>query len=105
MALLFLARMERECSFPAKNTGVVCAFLPSCPRFIEKMKGSILHSCEREEVEVLEKHLAFRFERETKRTYRFQEESEDPIVGTLYVQKSAFKSRPEKIDVHLKAED
>ena len=57
------------------------------------------------EVKILEEHLTFRYERDTKRTYRFQEESENPIVGTLYIQKSAFKSRPEKIEVHLEAED
>ncbi|MFQ5907182.1 MAG: hypothetical protein ACE5JA_11510 [bacterium] len=49
--------------------------------------------------------LTFIYERDTKRTYRFQEDSENPIVGTLYVQKSAFKARPEKIDVVLKAKD
>ncbi|MFQ6128652.1 MAG: hypothetical protein ACE5QW_07100 [Thermoplasmata archaeon] len=53
----------------------------------------------------MEVTLTFRYERDTKRTYRFQEESENPIVGTLYVQKSAFKSRPEKIEVRLKTED
>lgn len=53
----------------------------------------------------MEVDLTFRYERDTKRTYRFQEESENPVVGTLYVQKNAFKSRPEKIEVHLKAED
>ncbi len=34
-----------------------------------------------------------------------QEDSETPIIGTLYVQKSAFKSRPEKIEASLKAKD
>ncbi|MFQ6059898.1 MAG: hypothetical protein ACE5KV_01190 [Thermoplasmata archaeon] len=53
----------------------------------------------------MELNLTFRYERDTKRTYRFQEESEIPVVGTLYVQKSAFKSRPEKIEVVLKAKD
>lgn len=51
----------------------------------------------------MEKRLSFTYERDTKRTYRFQEDSEDPIVGTLYVQKSAFKTRPERIEVRLKA--
>lgn len=31
--------------------------------------------------------LMFERERETKNTVRFQEQSEEPIIGTLYVQK------------------
>jgi len=53
----------------------------------------------------LEKNLKFTYERDTKRTYRFQEDSEDPVVGTLYVQKTAFKSKPETINVILKVKD
>ena len=44
-------------------------------------------------------------ERDTDRTCRFTEDSENPIVGTLYVQKHAFKSRPDKVEVTLKAKD
>ncbi|MFQ6128181.1 MAG: hypothetical protein ACE5QW_04695 [Thermoplasmata archaeon] len=51
----------------------------------------------------MEVTLTFSYKRDTKRTYRFQEESDNPIVGTLYVQKRAFKSRPERIEVTLKA--
>lgn len=45
----------------------------------------------------------FVFERETKRTYRFQEEpgQGDPKIGTLYVQKSAFEARPRRIKVQV----
>lgn len=53
----------------------------------------------------MEQHLVFKYERDTKRTYRFTEDSENPIVGTLYVQKHAFKSRPDKVEVTLKAKD
>lgn len=43
----------------------------------------------------------FNFERETKNTYRFQEEesSGPPKVGTLYVQKWSFDTRPKRIKV------
>ena len=33
----------------------------------------------------------FEFERETKNTYRFQENSIEPIVGALYINKKAFE--------------
>ena len=36
---------------------------------------------------------------------RFQEDSENPIVGTLYVQKHALKSRPDNVEVTVKAKD
>lgn len=38
--------------------------------------------------------VEFEFERDTKNTRRFKEVSDDPIIGTLYVQKSAFKGTP-----------
>ncbi|MGC8562132.1 MAG: hypothetical protein ACP5NO_02895 [Thermoplasmata archaeon] len=39
------------------------------------------------------KEIEFEFERATKNTYRFQEKSSgNPIIGTLYVQKSLFGS-------------
>ncbi len=34
--------------------------------------------------------LRFEFEKATKNTNRFQECSEEPVVGTLYVKKSAM---------------
>lgn len=46
--------------------------------------------------------VEFELERETKNTYRFAEvtENETPVIGTLYVQKSAFKdSSPENLTV------
>ena len=34
--------------------------------------------------------LTFNFERETKGTKRFQEDAEEPSIGTLYVRKAAL---------------
>ena len=53
----------------------------------------------------MEKTVRMVYERDTKRTYRFQEDSDDPLIGTLYVKKSAFRQRPEKVEVTIKAED
>ena len=40
------------------------------------------------------KEIEFEFERATKNTYRFQEKSSgNPVIGTLYVQKSLFGSK------------
>jgi hypothetical protein len=41
----------------------------------------------------------FKYERDTKRCYRFQEDSQNPKVGTLYVQKWAFEKQPSRIKV------
>jgi len=49
--------------------------------------------------------LKFKFERETKNTFRFQEvveEGEEAVVGTLYVRKAAFKSKVEFLTVTIK---
>ena len=45
----------------------------------------------------------FRIEKETKNTLRYAEvaEGQPPIVGTLYVQKWAFKGTPQTIQVTL----
>ena len=47
--------------------------------------------------------LDFIVERETKRTMRFQEASEHPVIGTLYVQKGALAElgNPETLTVTL----
>ena len=55
-----------------------------------------------QEVVGMELKVAFRFERETKRTYRFMEESDEPVVGTLYIQQSAFDRRPDRIEVAIR---
>mgnify|MGYP003411044826 CR=1 FL=1 len=34
--------------------------------------------------------LEFEFERETKNTIRFAEVSDEPVIGTLYIQKDAI---------------
>jgi len=59
----------------------------------------------------MNKELKFTFDRETKNTYRFQEKEErdvvnDIVIGTLYVQKSAFgeEERPDEITVTIKTD-
>ena len=53
--------------------------------------------------EVVQIEATFSYERETKRTYRFQEEeTSDPVkIGTLYVQKTAFDSKPGRLQVTI----
>jgi hypothetical protein len=46
--------------------------------------------------------VTFKFERETKRTYRFLEEADPPVVGTIYVKQNAFDHRPNRIEVTIK---
>ncbi|MGC8609454.1 MAG: hypothetical protein ACP5UV_06250 [Thermoplasmata archaeon] len=52
------------------------------------------------------KEIEFEFERATKNTFRFQEKnSENPSIGTLYVQKSVFDGKePAKVKVTLEWE-
>ncbi len=47
----------------------------------------------------------FTFERETKNTYRFQEDesSGPPKIGTIYVQKWSFDTPPKVIKVSIEA--
>lgn len=63
-------------------------------------------SKEKKEVNKMEKlALYFTMERTTKNTVRYQEDSENPKVGTLYVQKSALGSPyPEGLYVIIEAE-
>ena len=53
----------------------------------------------------METRVRFKFERETKRTYRFQEEGDPPVVGTLYVRQDAFDHRPNRIEVTIRTVD
>ncbi len=53
--------------------------------------------------------INMKFEKETKNTFRFMEETKDlsatPIIGTLYVQKSAFQGKtPQAIKVSIEWE-
>ena len=52
------------------------------------------------------KEIEFEFERGTKNTYRFQEKSSgNPVIGTLYVQKSLFgQKEPKKVKVTMEWE-
>ena len=46
----------------------------------------------------------FKFQRDTKRTYRFEEEADSNqqvAVGILYVQKDAFDAQPDRIKVTI----
>jgi hypothetical protein len=47
----------------------------------------------------------FELERETKNTVRYAEQADDPVVGTLYVKKSAAAKlgNPDKLAVTLKS--
>ena len=48
--------------------------------------------------------VKFKFERETKNTYRFAEVADEgeAIIGTLYVQKWAFKTKIENLTITIK---
>jgi hypothetical protein len=50
----------------------------------------------------VERKVRFEYERETKRKYRFKEDSEEPVMGTLYVSKDLFDERPEALEVTLR---
>ncbi len=47
------------------------------------------------------KKMVFTFEKETKNTYRYQEDSQDPIIGVLYVQKKHFPNKPTSLIVTI----
>ena len=53
----------------------------------------------------MEHTITFTYERDTKNKYRYQEDGDDLMIGTLYVSKSAFKERPNKVQVTLKGLD
>jgi len=53
----------------------------------------------------MEKTLTFAYERDTKRTYRFQEQNPEPIIGTLYIKKHFFARRPSTIEVTIRFEE
>ena len=53
--------------------------------------------------------IRFEFEKETKGTFRFKEVSDEPVIGTLYIKKSAVKdlklTDQDSITVEIKKED
>ena len=49
-----------------------------------------------------ETKIAFRYERETKNKYRFKEDTDAPVMGTVYVSKDLFEERPEELEVTLR---
>ncbi|MFQ5919594.1 MAG: hypothetical protein ACE5I4_06065 [Thermoplasmata archaeon] len=53
----------------------------------------------------MERKIKFVMERPTKNTYRFSEDAEQPLIGTLYIQKVAFKRVPRQVEVVVRGED
>ena len=47
----------------------------------------------------------FELERETKGTYRYKELSNTPVVGTLYIKKSAMNNPVSRISIEIKEEN
>ena len=45
--------------------------------------------------------VKFVHEKDTKNKYRFTEDSEEPVVGTLYVSKALFDERPDQLEVTI----
>lgn len=50
----------------------------------------------------METKVSFKYERETKNKYRFSEDAEEPVMGTLYVRKDLFDERPDQLEVTLR---
>ena len=46
--------------------------------------------------------INFKYERETKNKFRFKEDAEVPVMGTVYVSKTLFDERPKELEVTLK---
>jgi hypothetical protein len=46
-----------------------------------------------------ERRLTFSYERDTKNKYRFREDSEVPVMGTIYLTKDLFEDRPDGVEV------
>ncbi len=53
----------------------------------------------------MEMKATFKFERETKRTYRYLEEADAPVVGTIYIRQSALDHRPNRIEITIRTLD
>lgn len=53
----------------------------------------------------MREEVKFKFERATKNTFRFQEDTtSDPVIGTLYVKKSLFNAEPKGLKVTIETE-
>jgi hypothetical protein len=52
----------------------------------------------------MKRELIFSYEKETPGTYRFKEDSPMPLVTTIYIKKSAFDTKPDKLKVTLEWE-
>mgnify|MGYP001611555908 CR=1 FL=1 len=55
----------------------------------------------KEEMVVKTLSIPFVKERDTKRFIRFKEESDNPVIGTLYIRKDAVPAGKEKVTVTL----
>jgi hypothetical protein len=49
--------------------------------------------------------INFKYERETKNKFRYREDADDPLMGTIYVSKSLFSERPEEIELTLSVKE
>jgi hypothetical protein len=45
--------------------------------------------------------VTFNYETSTKGTHRYQEDAEEPVVGTLYIKKTAMATAAEVVTVTL----
>ncbi len=50
----------------------------------------------------VENRITFKYERETKNKYRYSEDAEEPVMGTIYVRKDLFDDRPEELELTLR---
>jgi hypothetical protein len=48
--------------------------------------------------------LRFNYERDTKNKYRFREDADEPVMGTIYVAKDLFDERPDTLEVTLRVD-
>ena len=49
-----------------------------------------------------ERKVTFVYEKDTKNKYRFTEDADEPVMGTLYVTKDLFDQRPRRLEVTLR---
>jgi len=49
-----------------------------------------------------ERKLTFSYERDTKNKYRFREDSEVPVMGTIYLAKELFEAPPDRVEVTVR---
>jgi hypothetical protein len=50
----------------------------------------------------MERTILFHHERDTKNKHRYQEDSDEPVMGTIYVSKDLFDDRPDRLELTLR---